>query len=220
MKIYRYDDIADCHSKIVQSYLNNGYVLSPRTQLPSTSYGFCQSLIDLIDKKHPDHVLRVFFISNLIKSTKDSYAEVSGVIIRKIQCNDLTCRVYFYGNIIDDDSSVVYKNIFYLINKDNEYLYVDNSDDWDHINKLIDERTKNKYDTEECLKRTLTRTYSRDQLTPNAVDLIMNRVNRIQGFKRATASCIDRIVMKRSMSHISAEVYICYNYKRRYFHFG
>jgi hypothetical protein len=188
--------------------------------LPSTSYGYCQSLIDLIDKKHPDHIIRVFFTNNLIKPTKASYAEISCVIVRKIGCSNLTNRVYFYGDITDNDSSVVYRSIFYVINKDNEYLYVDNSDDWDHISKLIDKRAENKYDTEERLKSALTRTYSREQLTPNAVDLIMNRVNRIQGFKRATASCIDRIVMKRKTSHISAEVYVCYNDKRRCFCFG
>lgn len=181
------------YSNIIKSYLDKGYIISP--QLAYRGFIGVKSFIDLTNPKEKDMIYRVW--------VKDDYDyEVYHCFLIKIEVRKYDRKIY-KGTLLPHNGDIVDKKSFFTISTENGVY----TDDENEI-KQINERRSARREMNEFLNKTNTyhiRDVEIEKVSADFIDNIMARINRVRGFKRANATCIQKITLYRNSY---------YNYRR------
>lgn len=180
--IFTIADIVKEFNSTVESFLKEGYTISPLTMRSTFSYSI--SYVDLVDLKEPNHVLRVWLNTSYVRRTNYEYVDTLAITVKKYSCSDALKIQSIYISDVDP----IINKIYYTIVKDKVF-----SDSMDEINRIEELRTKR------CAKFTRKSGTNKTEidiskLPDKFIDSIMRRVNNIRGFKRANATCIKEIL--------------------------
>ena len=172
-------DVISYYNSVIKSFMDKGYVISPTTM--HGGYRNVNGYTDLVKLTGKKSLLRIF-LTNEYVSTGDYYYYMIRVIAREHELNDeLSCMNLFY-----DKGKLLSEKCFYQI-KENR-AYTETLDELKHIRETRCKRRA--YNREEVYPK---KSYKINKLSAEFIDSVMERINSIHGFKRATASCIEDV---------------------------
>lgn len=228
MTICTAKDIMSAYTSIVSSLMADGWVISPMTA--SGAYCNVKHYIDLINYNDRSHLIRVwvyYTIQNLTPYGGYNYNDVVKVFAKKYKWDGKIKPQNCYPDYDGDGEYIADARVFYQIYESTNsrpsrriqsLIFTEDVNEVGNIVKLRSER----YLRKQCGKKVAVCSweYSRDKVSANFIDRIMERINRVRGFKRATASCIESIkIFKDEDSEyghrhkFSASVYYSFNGK-------
>ena len=172
-------DVISYYNSVIKSFMDQGYVISPTTM--HGGYRNVNGYTDLAKLTGKKSLLRIF-LTNEYVSTGDYYYYMIRVIAREYELNDeLPCMNLFY-----DDGKLLSEKCFYQIKENRVY-----TETLDELKQIREIRCKRRaYNREEVYPK---KSYKINKLSADFIDSIMERINHIHGFKRATASCIEDV---------------------------
>ena len=169
-------DVVSYYNSVIKSFMDQGYVISPTTM--HGGYRNVNGYTDLVKLTGKKSIIRVFLTNEYI-STGDYYYYMIRVIAREYEWNDeLSCMNLFY-----DDGKLLSEKCFYQIKENRAY-----AETLDELKQIREIRCKRRASSREEIYPK--KSYKINKLSAEFIDSIMERINRIHGFKRATASCI------------------------------
>ena len=169
-------DVVSYYNSVVKLFMDQGYVISPTTM--HGGYRDVNGYTDLVKLTGKKSIIRVF-LTNEYVSTGDYYYYMIRVIAIEYKWNgELSCMNLFY-----DDGKLLSEKCFYQI-KENR-VYTETLDELKQIREIRCKRKASHSETTDAKK-----SYKINKLSADFIDSIMKRINRLHGFKRATASCI------------------------------
>ena len=169
-------DVVSYYNSVIKSFMDQGYVISPTTM--HGGYRNVNGYTDLVKLTGKKSIVRVFLTNEYI-STGDYYYYMIRVIAREYELNDeLSCMNLFY-----DDGKLLSEKCFYQIKENRAY-----TETLDELKQIREIRCKRRASSREEIYPK--KSYKINKLSAEFIDSIMERINRIHGFKRATASCI------------------------------
>ena len=172
-------DVVSYYNSVIKSFMDQGYVISPTTM--HGGYRNVNGYTDLVKLTGNKSIIRVFLTNEYI-STGDYYYYMIRVIAKEYKLNDeLSCMNLFY-----DDGKSLSEKCFYQIKENRAY-----TETLDELKQIRETRCKRR-----ASRREMTDTkksYKINKLSAEFIDSIMERINHIHGFKRATASCIEDV---------------------------
>ena len=172
-------DVVSYYNSVIKSFMDQGYVISPTTM--HGGYRNVNGYTDLVKLTGKKNLLRVFLTNEYI-STGDYYYYMIRVIAREYECNDeLSCMNLFY-----DDGKLLSEKCFYQIKENRAY-----TETLDELKQIRGIRCKRRASS--CEEIYQKKSYKINKLSAEFIDSIMERINHIHGFKRATASCIEDV---------------------------
>ena len=179
MAVVSIKDVVSYYNSVIKSFTDQGYVISPTTMYGG--YRNVNGYTDLVKLTGKKSIIRVF-LTNEYFSTGDYYYYMTRVIAREYKLNDeLSCMNLFY-----DDGNLLSEKCFYQI-KENR-AYTETMDELIQIREIRGKRRASRRETTDAKK-----SYKINKLSADFIDSIMERINRLHGFKRATASCIEDV---------------------------
>ena len=172
-------DVVSYYNSVIKSFMDQGYVISPTTM--HGGYRNVNGYTDLVKLTGNKSIIRVFLTNEYI-STGDYYYYMIRVIAKEYKWNDeLSCMNLFY-----DDGKLLSEKCFYQI-KENR-AYTETLDELKQIREIRCKRRSSRREMTDAKK-----SYKINKLSAEFIDSIMERINHIHGFKRATASCIEDV---------------------------
>ena len=184
MAIFSIKDIIRHYNSVIKSFMDQCYIISPTTMYGGYNYVYGYTdLVNLNDKKN---FIRIFVMREYCSDgsyyDSNSYKySITKILAKKYEWDGkfkcMNCRPEF-GNLISEKR-------FYQI-KEN-YLYADTLDDLKQIREIQRKRKESRS------KVSDVKSYPINKLSAEFIDSIMERINSIRGFKRATASCIESV---------------------------
>jgi hypothetical protein len=220
MTIYN-KDIDKLYNDHITDYLSNGYIVSPtiisKTRGINTS---CASSIELVNPKIKDEVIRIFV-------DKDSELEYLGNMREYVMHINVYAKKYKYTKkdwkdnkiLWYDEGELLFSKKYYCIPNSN--AYTETLDEIATIYMIRENREKQKRESKQ--KDNKIKWINLSDLKPETIDSIMIRINRMHGFKTATASCIQKIGIRKILSYnynsrrevarISGIIYVDYKSK-------
>lgn len=185
MAIISIKDIIRQYNSVIKSFMDQGYIISPTTMYGGYHYvdGYTD-LVNLNDKKNfiRIFVMREYFSDGSYYDPNSFKYSITKILVKKYEFDGkfkpMSAR--------PDCGKLISEKCFYQI-KEN-YLYADTLDDLKQIREIQRKRKESRrksYDT--------TKSYPINKLSAEFIDSIMERINAIRGFKRATASCIESV---------------------------
>ena len=172
-------DVVSYYNSVIKSFMDQGYVISPTTM--HGGYRDVNGYTDLVKLTGKKSIIRVFLTNEYI-STGDYYYYMIRVIAKEFKLNDeLSCMNLFY-----DNGKLLSEKCFYQI-KENR-AYTETLDELKQIREIRSKRRASCRETTDAKK-----SYKINKLSAEFIDSIMERINRLHGFKRATASCIEDV---------------------------
>ena len=208
MAIISIKDIIRHYNSVIKSFMDQGYIISPTTMYGG--YHYVDGYTDLVNLNDKKSIIRIFvmreYCSDGYYYDTNSYKySIIKIIAKKYDWDGkfkcMNCRPEF-GNLISEKR-------FYQI-KEN-YLYVDTLDELKQIRELQRKRKKSHRKTPNTKK-----SYPLDKLSVKFICSIMKRINSIDGFECATASCIEsicsyRFVDRKNNTRFKGEVTFKFN---------
>ena len=169
-------DVVSYYNSVIKSFMDQGYVISPTTM--HGGYRNVNGYTDLVNLTGNKSIIRVFLTNEYI-STGDYYYYMIRVIAKEYKWNDeLSCMNLFY-----DDGKLLSEKCFYQIKENRAY-----TETLDELKQIREIRCKRRASS--CEEIYPKKSYKINKLSAEFIDSIMERINRLHGFKRATASCI------------------------------
>ena len=169
-------DVVSYYNSVIKSFMDQGYVISPTTM--HGGYRNVNGYTDLVKLTGNKSIIRVFLTNEYI-STGDYYYYMIRVIAREYEWNDeLSCMNLFY-----DDGKLLSEKCFYQIKENRAY-----TETLDELKQIREIRCKRRASSREEIYPK--KSYKINKLSAEFIDSIMERINHLHGFKRATASCI------------------------------
>ena len=184
MAIISVKDIIRHYNSVIKSFMDQGYIISPTTMYGG--YHYVDGYTDLVNLNDKKSFIRIFVMREYCSDgsyyDSNSYKySIIKIIAKKYEWDGkfkcMNCRPEF-GNLISEKR-------FYQI-KEN-YLYADTLDDLKQIREIQHKRKESRS------KASDVKSYMINKLSADFIDSIMERINSIRGFKRATASCIESV---------------------------
>lgn len=172
------------YSEEITKYLNDDYhIVIPFGGM--RTYSSALSYTDLMNDKDRTHVTRVWVIDG---STRigGSYCNTVSIVVRKCKCPSES-----YYTLWPDDGECISRKDYYIIEgHDGKRAYTDSAEE---AVECIEKRrvrieNKKKYEQDK-------REIDLKKLSPDFIDNLMERVNQLQGFKKATSLCINRVFL-------------------------
>jgi hypothetical protein len=214
MAIITVNDLNHLFNQTVVDLMGKGYVISQFTQ--GGSYSNTEGHLDMIKPNDRLHIIRIWAVTGMDDTNDRIYRHIDTVAIR---VSKYTLKDGFDGKcrsqtLWPDRGEVLSERKFYQICDRSERkggkVYTDNLDEAVKIMNM----QWNRY----CSRSKTGSNYTRDieisKLPATFVDCIMRRINSIRGFKRATASCINRVHIGRNYNgKMAADVYYSQNGK-------
>lgn len=179
MAIVSMYDVVGYYNSVIKSFMDQGYVISPTTM--NGGYTHVDGYTDLINPRNKKSIIKVFVVNNF-RSVENYFCTTIKVMARKYNWNGR----FTSSNFWLDDGDLISEKIFFQIKE--HLAFADNIDDLTRIIDLRRQR-RNTNTTIEKKKKLV----SINRLSGDCIDSIMEKINRIHGFKRATASCIEEI---------------------------
>ena len=172
-------DVVSYYNSVIKSFMDQGYVISPTTM--HGGYRNVNGYTDLVKLTGNKSIIRVFLTNEYI-STGDYYYYMIRVIAKEYKWNDeLSCMNLFY-----DDGKLLSEKCFYQIKENRAYTETLNE-----LKQIREIRCKRR--SSSCEEIYPKKSYKINKLSAEFIDSIMERINHIHGFKRATASCIEDV---------------------------
>lgn len=213
MAIVTIDGINDVINKIVADLTVKGYVISNFTH--GGSYSNTEGHLDMIKPNDKSHIIRIWAVTRVYDIDDKFYRHIDATVIR---VSKYTQKDGFDGKchsqtLWPNNGELLSESIFYRICDRSECngckVYTDNLDEAKEILKIQHDRycsyvSKNDY----------YHSVEISKLPASFIDNIMCRINAIRGFKRATASCIAKVIVgKGYCGKMAADVYFSQNGK-------
>ena len=226
MTIVTVNNLNRIFNNTVVDIMNKGYIISQFTNDGSYSYSNTEGHLDMIKPNDKSHIIRVWIVTGIEDTDHRVYHHVDTIAIR---VSKYTRKNGFDGRCCSqtlwpDRGDVLSERKFYQISERKFYqicdrsehkgrrVYTDNLDDaikilnmrWDRYCSRDSNDNKNNYYHSIEISR----------LPASFIDNIMHRINSIRGFKRATASCITKVIVGKNYSgKMSADVHYSQNGK-------
>ena len=226
MTIVTVNNLNRIFNQTVVDIMAKGYIISQFTNDGSYSYSNTEGHLDMIKPNDKSHIIRVWIVTGIEDTDYRVYHHVDTIAIR---VSKYTRKNGFDGRCCSqtlwpDRGDVLSERKFYQISERKFYqicdrsehkgrrVYTDNLDDaikilnmrWDrYCSRDSNDNKNNYYHSIEISK-----------LPASFIDNIMHRINSIRGFKRATASCITKVIVGKNYSgKMAADVYYSHNGK-------
>lgn len=208
MAVISINDITRHYNSVIKSFMEQGYIISPTTVYGC--YQYVDGYTDLVNLNDKKSIIRIFvmreYCSDDYYYDYNSYKySITKIIAKKYEWDGkfkcMNCR--------PELGKLVSEMCFYQI-KEN-YLYVDTLDELKQIREIQRKRKASRRKTPNTKK-----SYPLSKLSSKFIDSIMKRINSIDGFKLATASCIEsvcsyRCVDRRNNTRFKGEVTFKFN---------
>lgn len=184
MAIFSIKDIIRHYNSVIKSFMDQGYIISPTTMYGS--YHYVDGYTDLVNLNDKKNFIRIFAMREYYSDGSYYDSNSFKYYIIKI----LAKKYDFDGKFKSisarpDCGKLISEKCFYQI-KEN-YLYADTLDDLKQIRETQRKRKESRR------KASDVKSYPINKLSAEFIDSIMERINSIYGFKRATASCIESV---------------------------
>ena len=189
MTVFSVKDIIRHYNSVIKSFMDQCYIISPTTM--DRGYQYVDGYTDLVNLNDKKSIIRIFVMREYCSDGHyydyNSYKySIIKIIAKKYEWDGkfkcMNCRPEF-GKLISERR-------FYQI-KEN-YLYVDTLDELKQIREIQRKRKASRRKTHSTKK-----SYPLSKLSVKFIDSIMKRINSIDGFKYATASCIESVCSYR-----------------------
>ena len=184
MAIISIKDIIRHYNSVIQSFMDQGYIISPTTMYGG--YSYVDGYTDLVNLKDKKNFIRIFV---MCEYCSDGYYYDSNSY--KYNITKILAKKYEFDGKFKpigarpDCGKLISEKCFYQI-KEN-YLYADTLDELKQIREIQRKRKESRR------KASEVKSYPINKLSADFIDSIMERINSIRGFKRATASCIESV---------------------------
>lgn len=216
MTIVTVNNLNRIFNQTVVDIMAKGYIISQFTN--DGSYSNTEGHLDMIKPNDKSHIIRVWIVTGIEDTDYRVYHHVDTIAIR---VSKYTRKNGFDGRCCSqtlwpDRGDVLSERKFYKICDHGERkegrVYTDNLDDamkilnvkWDRYCSRDNNDNKNNY----------YHSIEISKLPASFIDNIMHRINSIRGFKRATASCITKVIVGKNYSgKMAADVYYSQNGK-------
>ena len=184
MAIISINDIIRHYNSVIKSFMDQGYIISPITMYGC--YHYVDGYTDLVNLNDNKNFIRIFIMREYYSDGPSYDSKSFKYSITKI----LAKKYEFDGKFKPisarpDCGKLISEKCFYQI-KEN-YLYADTLDDLKQIREIHRKRKESRR------KVSDVKSYPINKLSAEFIDSIMERINSIHGFKRATASCIESV---------------------------
>lgn len=185
MAIISIKDIIRQYNSVIKSFMDQGYVISPTTMYGG--YCYVNGYTDLVNLKDKKNFIRIFVMREYYSDgsyydSKSFKYSITKILVKKYEFDGkfkpMSAR--------PDCGKLISEKCFYQI-KEN-YLYADTLDDLKQIREIQHKRKESRREVSDT-----TKSYPINKLSAEFIDSIMERINSIRGFKRATASCIESV---------------------------
>lgn len=192
MAIFSIKDIIRHYNSVIKSFMDQGYIISPTTMYGS--YHYVDGYTDLVNLNDKKNFIRIFAMREYYSDGSYYDSNSFKYYITKI----LAKKYDFDGKFKPisarpDCGKLISEKCFYQI-KEN-YLYADTLDDLKQIRETQRKRKESRR------KASDVKSYPINKLSAEFIDSIMERINSIYGFKRATASCIESVCSYQCVDH-------------------
>ena len=208
MTVFSVKDIVRHYNSVIKSFMDQCYIISPTTM--DRGYQYVDGYTDLVNLNDKKSIIRIFVMHEYCSDgsyyDSNSYKySIIRIIAKKYEWDGkfkcMNCR--------PELGKLVSERRFYQI-KEN-YLYVDTLDELKQIREIQRKRKASRRKTPNTKK-----SYPLSKLSVKFIDSIMKRINSIDGFKLATASCIEsvcsyRCVYRRNNTRFKGEVTFKFN---------
>lgn len=185
MAIFSIKDIIRHYNSVIKSFMDQGYIISPTTMYGGYHYvdGYTD-LVNLNDKKNfiRIFVMREYYSDGSYYDSKSFKYSITKILAKKYEFDGKFKPI----SARPDCGKLISEKCFYQI-KEN-YLYADALDDLKQIREIQRKRKESRRKASDT-----TKSYPINKLSAEFIDSIMERINSIYGFKRATASCIESV---------------------------
>ena len=184
MAIISIKDIIRHYNSVIKSFIDQGYIISPTTMYGG--YHYVDGYTDLVNLNDKKSIIRIFVMREYCSD--ESYYDSNSY---KSSITKIMAKKYEFDGKFKpisarpDCGKLISEKCFYQI-KEN-YLYVDTLDDLKQIREIQHKRKESRR------KASNVKSYPINKLSADFIDSIMERINSIRGFKRATASCIESV---------------------------
>ena len=189
MTVFSVKDVISYYNLVIKSFMDKYYIISPTTM--DRGYQYVDGYTDLVNLNDKKSIIRIFVIREYCSDgcyyDYNSYKySIIKIIAKKYEWDGkfkcMNCR--------PELGKLVSERRFYQI-KEN-YLYVDTLDELKQIREIQRKRKASRRKTPNTKK-----SYPLSKLSVKFIDSIMKRINSIDGFKLATASCIESVCSYR-----------------------
>lgn len=184
MAIISIKDIISQYNSVIKSFMDQGYIISPTTMYGG--YNYVDGYTDLVNLKDKKNFIRIFvmreYCSDGYYYDSNSYKyNMIKIIAKKYEFDGKFKPI----SARPDCGKLISEKCFYHIKED--YLYADTLDELKQIREIQHKRKESRRKVSEV------KSYPINKLSADFIDSIMERINSIRGFKRATASCIESV---------------------------
>ena len=184
MAIISIKDIIRHYNSVIKSFMDQGYIISPTTMYGC--YHYVDGYTDLVNLNDKKNFIRIFVMCEYYSDGPYYDSKSFKYSITKILAKKYEFDGKFKPIIARPDcGKLISEKCFYQI-KEN-YLYADTLDDLKPIREIQRKRKESRR------KVSDVKSYPINKLSAEFIDSIMERINSIRGFKRATASCIESV---------------------------
>ena len=179
-------DVVSYYNSVIKSFIDKGYVISPTTMYGGyrNVYGYT----DLVNLTGNKSFVRVFLMQEYCSDGPYyDYGNYHYYMIRIIAKKyewDGKIKCMMSSN--PDFGKLLSEKRFYQI-KENR-AYTETLDELKQISELRSKRKESRREDDNIKK-----SYKINKLSAEFIDSIMERINHLHGFKRATASCIEDV---------------------------
>ena len=181
MAIISIKDIIRQYNSVIKSFMDQGYIISPTTMY--YGYHYVDGYTDLVNLKDKKNFIRIFVMREYCSDGfyYDYKYSIIKILAKKYEFDGKFKPI----NALPDCGKLISERHFYHI-KEN-YLYADALDDLKQIREIQHKRKESRRVVSDV------KSYPINKLSAEFIDSIMERINSIRGFKRATASCIESV---------------------------
>lgn len=185
MAIFNIKDIIRQYNSVIKSFMDQGYIISPITMYGG--YHYVDGYTDLVNLNDKKSIIRIFVMSEYCSDgsyydPKSFKYSITKILVKKYEFDGKFKPI----SARPDCGKLISEKCFYQI-KEN-YLYADTLDDLKQIREIQCKRKESRRKVSDTEK-----SYPINKLSAEFIDSIMERINSIRGFKRATASCIESV---------------------------
>ena len=193
MAIFNIKDIIRQYNSVIKSFMDQGYIISPITMYGG--YHYVDGYTDLVNLNDKKSFIRIFVMCEYCSD--GSYYDPKSF---KYSITKILAKKYEFDGKFKpisarpDCGKLISEKCFYQI-KEN-YLYADTLDDVKQIREIQCKRKESRREVSYTKK-----SYPINKVSAEFIDSIMERINSIRGFKRATASCIESVCSYQCVDH-------------------
>ena len=204
MTVITTQDLNKEFNSVVAKYLNDGYILAPIIERARCSQSPLH--VSLANPKNKDRILCVWLLTSRVQIDNENirWAITTSIVVKEYEVPNAKKYNGYEKVLYNDEGKLVCQKDFYELKS---YLYTDDVNELISITLLKNKRDEIKGELRRINTNEYVHTIKVNKLTPNFIDSIMERINKIHGFKRATASCIEWVKLSSEYSYYGKHMF-------------